>query len=409
MPVSDSYSVRSFYAAATPAEAAGKSVLALPAQGRNSFADYAAQGEYTVLRQLRAAGTPATDVLQRIFASGLRGCGGSHVPLVKKWEAAIPYRPRYLIVNGLEGEPFTFKDHFLLANYPQIVLEGIAIACRVLHIREVRLVINSAYTACHDALAAALTQHADVFAGLHIELLYGPARDLYVVGEETALLEYLEGRRAEPRLKPPFPHQQGLWGEPTVINNVETLCWIPILLATPQRFAGRHPKLVTLTGAARRPGIYEVDLGDSLRQLFASAGADDLTFVEIGGISGGLVPARLLDIAYADEALATLGVQVGSGTLRLFDARHDPWREMCLSAAYFADESCGRCTPCRVGTRELNRLAAALGESTLGDADMHWLHRVAQTLQETSSCGLGRAAPLPLLTWLRHFRSTDHD
>ena len=410
MSAKASYSVSSFYGPCGSAVEEGMEELPAPVgRGRSSFADYASQGGFTELRRMVEEDASSIGILKRILGSGLRGCGGSHTPLIRKWEAAIPHQPHYLVVNGLEGEPFTFKDYFLMAYYPQVLLEGIAITCRVLHIREVYVVINAAYRQCHQALEASLRAHAPLFADMDIHLVTGPEPDLYVVGEETALLNYLEGKRGEPRLKPPFPHEQGLWGKPTVINNVETLSWIPVLLNRPQRFEQQHPKLVTLLGDVRYPGIYEYTLGDPLLALLQQAGAEDLAFIEIGGISGGLIPAALADIAYSDEALAGLGVQVGSGTLRLFDSRRDPLQEMGRSIDYFKAESCGRCTPCRVGTRELAAFAGALRENGETGEELNWLHRVAHAMQETSTCGLGRAAPMPLLTYLRHFREPCDD
>jgi NADH:ubiquinone oxidoreductase subunit F (NADH-binding) len=402
-----SYDVRSFYAAAG-AEGA-KAVPEIIGRGPSSFADYAASGSFVALQQLDNGEATTVEVLKRILASGLRGCGGSHLPLVKKWEAAIPHHPRYLVVNGLEGEPDTFKDYFLLRDYPQVVLEGIALACRVLHIREAYLVLNSAYGACRTALQTVLSENAALFAGLDIRLVDGPAVDLYVVGEETALLNYLEGRRGEPRLKPPFPHEQGLWGKPTIINNVETLSWIPILLNAPQRFQQRHPKLITLLGDVAEAGIYEITLGEPLPEILQRARADELSFVEIGGISGGLIPVALCDVAYDNAALAPLGVQVGSGTLRVFNTTRDPLAEMAAAIEFFKVESCGRCTPCRVGTQELAKFTAALRDPHLSNGDLNWVHSVAHTMQQTSTCGLGRAAPAPLLTWLHHFGKRQHD
>lgn len=400
------YSVRSFYAA-SGVEPGGKALIEVAGRGRSSFAEYAHGGLFRAVQQMRSGS--AAEVLRQIYASGLRGCGGSHLPLARKWQAAIPHAPRYLVVNGLEGEPDTFKDYFLLRDYPHIVLEGIAISCRVLGVREVYLVINAAYRDCLAALEAVMQQHADEFADLVIHLLPGPEVDLYVVGEETALLNYIEGRRGEPRLKPPLPHERGLWGQPTLVNNVETLSWIPILLDDASRFAGQHPKLVTLLGDVAAPGIYEVTLGQPLRELLQQAQPEEMSFVEIGGISGGLVPAARLDVAYADDALAPLGVQVGAGTLRVFGHGCDPVAEMLRAMEFFQAESCGRCTPCRVGTQELARFARALQGGAVGVEDIHWAQRVAAAMQHSSTCGLGRAAPLPLLSYLKHFAEPPHD
>lgn len=399
------YAVRSFYAAA----AGAKPLPAMGGRGPSSFAAYAQQGGFAVLRQLLAAPDSAPALLQRLLASGLRGCGGAHVPLARKWQAAIAHGPRYLVVNGLEGEPDTWKDYFLLRDYPQVVLEGIALGCRLLGVREAYLVLNAAYADCRPALEALLRDEAALFADIRVHLRDGPAADLYVVGEETALLNYIEGQRGEPRLKPPLPHESGLWGQPTVVHNVETLSWIPLLLAEPLLFAGRHPKLVTLLGDVAAPGIYEVTLGEPLRDILQLAQPEALSFVEIGGIAGGLLPAARLNVAYADAALAPLGVRVGAGTLRVFGQGSDPLAEVARAMEFFAAESCGRCTPCRVGTQQLARCARQWQQGSMQPPQRAWAERLAAVMQDTSSCGLGRAAPLPLLSYLHHFAEAPDD
>ncbi len=409
-PESNAYSVRSFYTPLPGSAQGTKHVPDIAGQGPSHFADYVATGSpFSALKKIDGAQASHGETLRRIFASGLRGCGGSHMPLADKWQAALPHRPRYLVVNGMEGEPYTFKDYLLLRDYPEVVLEGIAISCALLGIREAYLVINGAYDACRGALEKTLAKNGTLFAQFDIRIIAGPEVDLYVLGEETALLNYLEGRRGEPRPKPPYPHEQGLWGRPTVINNVETLSWLPLLLTSPGLFDGSHPKLVTLLGDVARPGIYEVTLGERLPALLQRAGADNIAFVEVGGISGGLLPADLLDIAYEDEALRPLGLQVGSGTLRVFDASRDPLDEMRQAVEFFKDESCGRCTPCRVGTQELARFVGNLSGNAADSEALHWLQRVAHAMAYTSTCGLGRAAPAPLLTYLRHFTDTLDD
>lgn len=407
-PEHNSYSVRSFYAAG--ATQGAKAVPEIRARGESTFAAYADQGSFTALQRIIDEPASNAELLARIYESGLRGCGGSHIPLQQKWQAALAQRPRYLVVNGMEGEPFTFKDFFLLRDYPQVVLEGIAIGCRLLGVGEAYLVINGAYEACRTALEGVVDANRDLFEDMTLHIVSGPQTDLYVLGEESALLNYLEGKRGEPRLKPPYPHERGLWGEPTVINNVETLSWLPIILTTSQRFTHGHPKLVTLLGDVAKPGIYELTLGDNLLALLQQAGGKNLGFVEVGGISGGLLPAALLDTAYADEALEPLGVQVGSGTLRVFNTARDPLQAMKASIDFFTAESCGRCTPCRFGTQELARFVANLSAAGgIDPAHRQWLNQVVQTMEQTSTCGLGRAAPAPLLTYLRHFGGENDD
>ena len=397
------YSIASFYEFISDSYVREKQIIEVEGRNVSSFKRYAELSHFYELNRINADDISNVDVLKIIYASGLCGCGGSHITLVKKWEAAIPHHPEYLLVNGLEGEPFTFKDYFIMKNYPHILLEGIAIACKILEIEDAYLVINSAYKNCYENIKSIIEKNNKRLKDINIKLIYGPNPDLYVVGEETALLNYIEGKRGEPRLKPPFPHEKGLWQKPTVINNVETLSWIPIILNTPERFKYYHPKLVTLLGDVEYPGIYEVNMGESLLNIIHQANSDDLNFVEIGGISGGLVPADLLDVSYDNNGLAGLGVQVGSGTLRLFNSTHDPLEEMSKSVTFFKDESCGRCTPCRVGTQELSKFTKQLIEKNETQASLNWLHSVAETMQTTSTCGLGKAASMPVLTYLKYF------
>jgi len=397
------FSVASFYQTIDGSYVREKEIIEVEGRNVYSFEAYSKQVKFKQLNKIICDEISNVDVLKMIYASGLSGCGGSYIPLVKKWEAAKPYKPEYLVVNGLEGEPFTFKDYYIMKNHPHILLEGIAIACRILDIKEVYLVINSAYKICYKNIKMIIDKGSPTLKGINIHLVYGPNPDLYIVGEETALLNYLQGERAETRLKPPFPHQKGLWGKSTVINNVETLSWIPVILNTPERFNPHHPKLVTLLGDVEYPGIYEVNIGDSLLDIINKAKSKDLSFVEVGGISGGLIPVSLIDVVYDSSGLGELGVQPGSGTIRLFNATHDPLKEMSKSIDFFKDESCGRCTPCRVGTQELSKFARQLIAGYATQESINWLRGVAETMQVTSSCGLGKAAPVPVLTYLKYF------
>ncbi len=397
------YSITSFYEFTNDSYVRKKEVIEVEGHNISSFESYAKQNFFCELKKINSDNINNIDILKTIYASDLCGCGGSHIPLVKKWEAAIPYHPEYLVVNGLEGEPFTFKDYFIMKNYPDILLEGITIACKILEIREVYLVINSAYKKCYENIKSIIVKNNKLLKDINIKLIYGPNPDLYIVGEETALLNYIEGQRGEPRLKPPFPHEKGLWNKPTVINNVETLSWIPIILNKPELFKCYHPKLVTLLGDAEYPGIYEVNMGESLLSIIHQAKSKDLSFIEIGGISGGLIPVDLIDVNYDNNDLARLGVQVGSGTIRLFNSTHDPLEEMSKSIEFFKDESCGRCMPCRVGTQELSKFSKQLIENNETQDTINWLHSVSETMQATSTCGLGKAAPVPVLTYLKYF------
>ncbi len=399
------YSVTSFYESAEKSYVKEKEIIEIEGRNVSSFENYSKEGAFNQLKKIINNKLSNAEVLKLIYTSGLCGCGGSHIPLLKKWQAAVPYKPEYLVVNGLEGEPYTFKDYYIMLHYPQLLIEGIAIACRLLEINEVYLVVNSAYKRAYENLTKIVSENKSFLKNITINVLYGPNPDLYIVGEETALLNYIEGKRGEPRLKPPYPHEKGLWNKSTIINNVETLSWIPILLSAPERFINKHPKLVTLLGDVSLPGIYEVDMGDSLENIIAKAEAEDLSFVEVGGISGGLVPIKLINVNYDVDGLSQLGLHVGSGTIRLFNSTRDPLLEMSKSTEFFKEESCGRCTPCRVGTQELRKFSQQLLDSNETDDSINWLHSVSETMQQTSSCGLGKAASVPVITYLKHFRN----
>ncbi|MCW8935020.1 MAG: hypothetical protein OQK98_09885 [Gammaproteobacteria bacterium] len=400
-----SFSVTSFYDSAESSYVKEKEIIVIEARNVSSFENYSKEEPFNQLRNIINNKISNAEGLKLIFNSGLCGCGGSHIPLFKKWQAAVPYKPEFLVVNGLEGEPYTYKDYFIMLHYPQLLIEGITISCRLLEINEVYLLVNSAYKLAYENLTKVVSENTSLLKDINIHVMYGPNPDLYIVGEETALLNYIEGKRAEPRLKPPYPHEKGLWNKSTIINNVETLSWIPLLLKSPERFKNKHPKLVTLSGDVKLPGIYEVDMGDSLEKIIDKAEAEDLSFIEVGGISGGLIPKKLININYDVSGLSKLGLHVGSGTIRLFNNTRDPLLEMSKSTEFFKEESCGRCTPCRVGTQELLKFSQQLLNSNETDESINWLHSVSETMQQTSTCGLGKAASVPVVTYLKHFRN----
>jgi len=401
--VSQSYSISSFYKDENYLYSTKKTLTEPIFHNIPSFEHYSKNNVFHSFKRIKKEFTSNEEVLNNIFSSGLCGCGGSHILLEKKWQAAIKNNPEYLIVNGQEGEPFTFKDYLIMKSYPYILLEGIAIACKILKIKNVFLIVNSSYTDSYKIIKDILSENLALLQDININLIYGPNPDRYITGEETALLNYIEGQRGEARLKPPFPHEKGLWGKPSIINNVETLSWLPIILDTPDLFSDRHPKLVSLFGDASQPGIYEIKIGENLKNIIQLAKSIDLAFVEIGGVSGGLIPINFLDVSYDNNVLKKLGVQIGTGAIRLFNSTRDPLTEMSSSIHYFKNESCGRCTPCRIGTQNLSKFVDKLTEKELTHVDINWLHNIAKTMQTTSICGLGRSAPTPILNYLKYY------
>ncbi len=350
---------------------------------------------------------------ERVEKAGLRGCGGASFPVVKKWSFTHNREgPWYLVVNGLEGEPETFKDRYLMQNYAEIVMEGIAIAAWAIEASRVYVVINSHYDVCTERMRAAMAKFQEAYperATFELTLVPGPDPECYVSGEETALLEYVESRRGEVRVRPPYPAEQGLWGKPTLIQNVETLSWLPLILRRENLFSSfRYPKLVSLSGAVERPGVYEVSLGTTnLADLLKRAGGvpegRELRAIALGGVSGGLLPPASLDTAFDHEALSRAGALLGSGSVRAIADDADLFEVVLGALEFLASESCGRCTPCRVGTQELVGFVQRVArQETLPD-DFVWIHRVMATMEVTSICTLGMAAPKPLLSLFRYW------
>ncbi len=325
---------------------------------------------------------PAEEILERVERSGLGGCGGAWFPVAAKWRAALEHSgPRYLVVNAQEGEPDSIKDRYLLQHHAERLAEGVAIAARVLQPTRIFAVLDPAFPA--SRLEEALSAREDLPAW---EVREGPG--LYVAGEETALIAWLEGRPAEPSPRPPYPTERGLFGRPTVVHNAETLTWLPSVLARGASWFEPGWKLVTVSGVVRRPGLYEVRLGTRLEELVALAGGatEALLGFAVGGPSGGLLPASAAGLPLEARALAEAGAQLGTGTVRVLGETSCVVEEARRAAAFFTAESCGRCTPCRVGTGELLR--------TWRSPSPEGLQRMTEVDRAlgASICGLGTGA-----------------
>ncbi len=395
------------------------------ALGPLDLGDYVAHDGFAALRTCLTEQTPE-QVIAAVSDSGLRGRGGAGFPTGRKWDLvrAAPADRRYVVCNGDEGDPGAFMDRMLLESYPLRVLEGLAIAAYAVGATEGILYIRAEYPLAvrrvREAIARA-TQSG--FLGerilgtdfsLHLRVMQGAGA--FVCGEETGLLASLEGRRGTPRLRPPYPAQEGLWGKPTCVNNVETLALVPwIIRHGPADFAAlgtahsKGTKVFSLTGKVQRGGLIEVPMGVTIREIVEDIGggvAEGRTFksVQIGGPSGGCIPAQLADIPVDYEALTAAGAIMGSGGLVVMDDRDC----MVDVARYFLEftqrESCGKCTPCRIGTRKLldilERICAGHGRH----ADLDKLEELAHMVRTTSLCALGQTAPNPVLSTLRYFR-----
>ena len=369
-----------------------------------------AAGGYESLRACRAGERSRESVFAAVEASGLRGLGGAGFPTARKWRfvAAEP-GPRLMVVNADEGEPGTFKDRWALETEPHRFLEGMALAAWAVEAEEIYIYLRDEYPAAREILIAELAalREAGLDGGVSVHLRRGAGA--YICGEETALLESLEGKRGLPRHRPPFPAQEGLFGRPTLIHNVETLYWLrPILEGGGEAFAargangGKGLRAWSVSGRVREPGVKIAPAGVTVRELIDShcggmAPGHRLKAFLPGGASGGLLPARLADLPLDFGALDDHGCFVGSGAVIVLSDRDSIRDTVRNLMRFFEDESCGQCTPCRVGTEK----ARALMERDAWDAPL--LRELSAAMADASICGLGQAAPNPLLCALRHF------
>jgi NADH-quinone oxidoreductase subunit F len=378
----------------------------------------------------RAIALGADQTIAEVIASRLVGRGGAAFPAGKKWEAvrAQPARPKYLVCNADESEPGTFKDRVLLEHDPFAVLEGMIIAAFAAGCERGYLYLRGEYP-----LAAERVEHAlaalrtagwlgrNVLGSGHafdIELRRGAGA--YICGEETALFNSLEGKRGEPRAKPPFPVVAGLFHKPTVVNNVETLACVPLVLAGggaafAQVGSGQStgPKLFCVSGRVARPGVYEVPFGATLRQLLALAGGvaggRPLQAILLGGAAGSFVGPEALDTPLTLEGARAAGATLGSGVILVLDDQADLLDLMTRIAAFFRDESCGQCVPCRVGTvrqeESLARLRALPAARRAGELAL--LADLGQVMRDASICGLGQTATAAVESGLRLLARTE--
>jgi NADH:ubiquinone oxidoreductase subunit F (NADH-binding)/NADH:ubiquinone oxidoreductase subunit E/NAD-dependent dihydropyrimidine dehydrogenase PreA subunit len=380
---------------------------------------------------LNNAGSP-DEITSAIVRSGLRGRGGAGFPTGRKWQTvrAAAGDEKYIICNGDEGDPGAFMDRMILESYPYRVLEGMAIAARAIGSRRGFLYIRHEYPLAVKRIRAALDicRQRGVLGELQLEVKEGAGA--FVCGEETALIASIEGRRGMPTLRPPFPAERGLWGKPTCINNVETYALVPwIFRHGPDAFAAigtatsKGTKVFSLTGKVNRAGLIEVPMGTTIRQIVEEIGGGIIqetpaaemlpgyalpprTFkaVQIGGPSGGCIPASLADVPVDYESLRDLGAIMGSGGLVVLDNR-DCMVDMARYFLQFTQaESCGKCAPCRVGTKRMLEILDRLATGKAKPNELTALEDLAREVKSSSLCGLGQTAPNPVLSTLHYFR-----
>jgi NADH:ubiquinone oxidoreductase subunit F (NADH-binding) len=385
--------------------------------------DYVLRGGYGGLARSLAM-TPE-EVTDEVKASGLRGRGGAYFPAAAKWQSVrdMSATPKCLVVNAEEGEPGIFKDRHLMEGVPHRTIEGMTIAAYAAGVSEAYIYINAEAELSAERVQTAVAQAYE--KSLLGENILGSGYDLsveirrgaggYVCGEETTMLNTMEGYRREPRLRPPYPTEAGLWAKPTVINNVETLASVPYILATGAgAFAAigsekaTGTKIISLSGSVRRPGIVEVPMGATLREIIYDIGGGPgpehtLKTVAVGGPSSGVFPPSMLDTPIAPGLLHESGVMLGAGGVVVLDERMTVMELVRSLAAYNAAESCGKCTPCREGTPRMVDALDRLMSGSGSPADLDELRYLAQVVGQASLCGLGQAAGGPINSAMHFF------
>jgi formate dehydrogenase iron-sulfur subunit len=390
----------------------------------SSVADYVKHGGYQGLE--RALGRSGAEIVQAVTASGLRGRGGAAFPTGIKWKTVLDQssRTKYVTCNADEGDSGTFSDRMLMEGDPLSLIEGMTIAGIAVGATQGYIYLRAEYPDAHAALkraiAAAYQAHylgADVAgSGKHFDLEVRLGAGAYICGEETSMLESLEGKRGEIRVRPPLPAIKGLFGQPTIVNNVITLASVPWILAHgAEAYANfglgksRGTLPIQLAGNIRRGGLVERAFGLSLRELLYDIGGGTATgrpirAVQVGGPLGAYIPTKDFDTAVDYEALAGIGAMLGHGGIVVFDDTVDMARMARYAMEFCAIESCGKCTPCRIGSTRgvevIDRILAGID----GDRNVRLLEELCETMVQGSLCGLGGMAPFPVQSALKHFR-----
>ena len=384
-----------------------------------SYEDYVAHGGYDGLK--RALEMSPDEVVQEVLASGLRGRGGGGFPTGRKWSflAAKQAEEKIVICNADEGDPGAFMDRSLMESVPHQVLEGMLIAAAATGATRLFIYCRAEYPLAIKHLNIAIGQvrehKLNVIRGRELEFVIKEGAGAFVCGEETALIASLEGRRGQPRFRPPFPTDSGWKNFPTMINNVETFGNVPIILRDgAAEFAkvgtegSKGTKLFALAGDLKYPGLVEVPMGVTLAEIvFGIGGADpnEVKAVQTGGPSGGCIPVELFDTPVDYDSLRSLGAIMGSGGMIVI-GKH---RCMVETARYFLDfthrESCGKCTFCRVGTKRMFETLCRITEGKGQESDLDLLEDLGKKVRAGSLCGLGQTAPNPVLATLRYFRN----
>ncbi len=392
----------------------------------DSIDEYIANGGYESLEKVLTE-YDRYQVIQEVKTSGLRGRGGGGFPTGMKWEFTYKARgdKKYVVCNADEGDPGAFMDRSVLEGDPHAVIEGMLIAGYAIGADEGYIYVRAEYPLAIKRLKNAIQQaHEYGFLGekilgtdFNFELKIKAGAGAFVCGEETALLASIEGERGMPRVRPPFPANKGLWGKPTNINNVETFANIPVIFrkgaenyASVGTEKSKGTKVFAVTGKVKRTGLVEVPMGITMREIiFDLCGGiqNDKKFkaVQIGGPSGGCLPTEKLDLPIDYDSLISAGAMMGSGGLVVMDEGTCMVDVARFFLTFTQRESCGKCTPCREGTKRMLEILTRITRGEGRDGDIETLERLARSVKNTALCGLGQTAPNPILSTLRYFRN----
>mgnify|MGYP001552334346 CR=1 FL=1 len=395
-----------------------------------SINDYIAHDGYKSLLKVLAAGDREA-VLEEVKKSGLRGRGGAGFPTHLKWQFVFDRdeETKYVICNADEGDPGAFMDRSIIESDPHSILEGMAIAAYVVGAQEGYIYVRAEYPLAIKRLRKAIREAkknnllgnniggTDFNFDVNIRLGAGA----FVCGEETALMQSIEGNRGTPMPRPPFPAEKGLWSQPTLINNVETLANIPRIIenggdwfASTGVGRSKGTKVFALSGKIKHTGLIEVPMGISLREIIEDIGGGvpdghDFKAVQTGGPSGGCIPAEFLDTPVSYEALNELGAIMGSGGMIVVDDTSSMIELSRYFMEFSMEESCGKCIPCRAGTAQIHDMLTKFIDGTAVEGDIEKLENLCDVVINTSLCGLGQCAPNPVVSTLKYFRKEYED
>ncbi|MGA2360927.1 MAG: NADH-quinone oxidoreductase subunit NuoF [Candidatus Aminicenantales bacterium] len=394
--------------------------------GENSFrlGAYVGRGGYEAARKTILTMKPR-EVLEEVKKANLRGRGGAGFPAGSKW-AFVPQadgRPKYLCVNADEGEPGTFKDRAIMTQDPHLLLEGILLTCYAVGIHTAFIYIRAEYEAIAQRLEAAIEEARqkgflgpDIFgSGFGLDVLVHRGAGAYICGEETALLESIEGKRGMPRLKPPFPASVGLFRSPTVINNVETIANVPLIFRYgADWFVARGlprdggTRIFGVSGAVRKPGLYELPVGTPLGKIIyewagGPAEGQSIKAVVPGGLSAPFLTPEEIDVPMDYESLARAKSMLGSAGVIVIGDRTPIIDVLRIVARFYAHESCGQCTPCRIGTTWISKIADRIGAGAGTSGDLDLIRHLAEGMKAKTLCPMGDAAAFPVLSIVEKF------